>query len=286
MSITCKASGDLRPGITFWTLRRQSCTPWHRFTPCLTIAVSSPQPFTLVLSAGFFGFYAHGGFLDALVSSGYRPSAVAGSSAGALIGGCYAAGLEPPEIRALLGELRRQHFWDPGPGAGLLRGDRLQRFLADTLPVHDMSRTRIPVRLVVWDVRDRKTLVIEHGNLLTAMRASAAFPFLFQPVALRGRRLLDGGISDRAALSGARDGERVLLHWLPSSSPWRKGASGKSAPALPEASDVVVDLGSFQRLGPFRMEAGSQVYDAARERTLRWLDANAARLDAMSLSSR
>jgi NTE family protein len=243
------------------------------------VIVSSHPTFTLVLSAGFFGFYAHAGFLDALVSSGMRPSAIAGCSAGALIGGCYASGLEPSEIRRFLIELRRQHFWDPGPGAGLLRGERLQRFLADTLPIHDMGRTRIPIRLVVWDLLDRRSLVIEHGNLLTAMRASAAFPFLFQPVALRGRRLLDGGIGDRAALSGARPGERVLLHWLVSSSPWRKGDITSSIPAVSSVSDRLVDLGGFQRLGPFRMQAGMQVYDDARERTLRWLESNAATLD-------
>lgn len=237
--------------------------------------VSSHPTFTLVLSAGFFGFYAHAGFLDALVSSGMRPSAVAGCSAGALIGGCYASGLEPNEIRQFLTELRRQHFWDPGPGAGLLRGERLQRFLADTLPVHDMSRTRIPVRLVAWDLLDRRGLVIEHGNLLTAMRASAAFPLLFQPVALQSRRLLDGGIGDRSALSGARPGENVLLHWLASSSPWRKGDVKTSTPALPTLTDRLVHLGSFQRLGPFRMQAGMQVYDDARDRTLRWLESNA-----------
>jgi NTE family protein len=243
--------------------------------------LSAAPSFTLVLSAGFFGFYAHAGFLDALVSAGLRPSAVAGSSAGALIGGCYASGLEPSEIRALLAELRRKHFWDPGPGAGLLQGERLHRFLADALPVHDMSRTRIPVRLAAWDVLDRRGLVIEHGNLLTAMRASAAFPLLFQPVALRGRRLLDGGISDRSGLSGARSGERVLLHWLPSSSPWRKGESGKAPPSLPNAGDIVIDLDRFQRLGPFRMEAGSQVYDMARERALRWMDSNSHAVAAL-----
>ena len=250
------------------------------------VTVSSHPPFTLVLSAGFFGFYAHAGFLDALVGHGIRPAAIVGCSAGALIAGCYASGLEPGEIKALLNELRRQHFWDPRPGAGLLRGERLHRFLSETLPIHDMARTRIPTRLVAWDVLDRRTLVIQHGNLLTAMRASAAFPFLFRPVRFRGRRLLDGGIGDRSALSGARAGERLLLHWLVSSSPWRKGDFQRSTPELPSDSDRIVSLGDFQRLGPFRMQAGMAVYDEARERTLRWLENNEAQLDAWLAASR
>jgi len=257
----------------------------RRFLP-LQMTVSSHPPFTLVLSAGFFGFYAHAGFLDALIGHGIRPAAIAGCSAGALIAGCYASGLEPVEIKALLHELRREHFWDPRPGAGLLRGERLHRFLSETLPVHDMSRTRIPARLVAWDVVDRRSLVIQHGNLPTAMRASAAFPFLFRPVQLRGRRLLDGGIGDRSALTGTRAGERVLLHWLVSSSPWRKGETRRAPPELPSDDDRLVSLGDFQRLGPFRMQSGMAVYDEARERTLRWLENNEAQLDAWLAASR
>jgi NTE family protein len=79
-------------------------------------------PFTLAMSSGFSGFFAHAGMLSALVEADLIPSRVVGSSAGALIGGCYSSGLSTPEIKELLAGLRREDFWDPRLGAGLLAG--------------------------------------------------------------------------------------------------------------------------------------------------------------------
>ena len=52
-------------------------------------------PFTLAMSSGFFSFFAHTGMLGSLTTAGHVPRAVAGSSAGALVGGAWAAGLAP-----------------------------------------------------------------------------------------------------------------------------------------------------------------------------------------------
>src|SRR5947209_13663229 len=79
-------------------------------------------PFSLALSAGFFGFFAHAGFISALEDAGLVPDSVTGSSAGALVGGLWASGTPAARIEAELRPLRREHFWDPAPGFGLLRG--------------------------------------------------------------------------------------------------------------------------------------------------------------------
>ena len=51
------------------------------------------RPFSLAMSSGFFSFYAHTGMLHSLTGAGFVPRSVAGSSAGALVGGAWAAGL-------------------------------------------------------------------------------------------------------------------------------------------------------------------------------------------------
>jgi NTE family protein len=236
---------------------------------------------TLVLSSGFFGFYAHAGVLEALCRADLRPKVICGSSAGALIGGCYAAGLEPDALRDLLFGLRREAFWDPAPGAGLLRGERLHRYLVDRLPVATFERARAQLRVSAWDVVDRRTLVLEHGNLVTAMRASAAFPGLFQPVRWGGRRLLDGGISDRSGIAGLRAGERPLVHWLESSSPWRRNGGRPAAWPASIAPENVMALGAFERLGPFRLEQGPAVYAEAMKRADRWLVEHRVTVDTL-----
>ena len=76
-------------------------------------------PFELVLSSGFFGFYAHAGVVAALEEQGLWPAAAGGSSAGAMIAGLWAAGLSAAQIREELFALNRVDFWDPDPLLGL-----------------------------------------------------------------------------------------------------------------------------------------------------------------------
>ena len=80
----------------------------------------------LVLSAGFFGFYGHAGFLSGLVAGGVHPAAYAGTSAGGLVCAYAAAGMAPQALEALLLGLRRERFWDPDVLRGLADAARVQ----------------------------------------------------------------------------------------------------------------------------------------------------------------
>lgn len=229
------------------------------------------EPFGLALSSGFFGFFAHTGVVLGLERAGLRPSWLRGSSAGALVGGLWAAGLDGPELRDELVRLRRTDFWDPAPGFGLLRGDRFGRRLADLLPVDRFSACRVPLAVSVFDVFAGRTRSLERGPLAPAVRASCTFPGLFQPTWVAGRPHLDGGILDRPGLLGARPGERLLHHHLASRSPWRRADSPALAP--PRRSGLVaVVLGDLPRSGPFKLEAGRHALTHAEEAMLRALD--------------
>src|SRR5687767_3005552 len=92
------------------------------------------EPFALAMSSGFFSFFAHTGMLSSLTRSGLAPTLVAGSSAGALVGGAWAAGLPADVLERRLVALRRDDFWDPAPGAGLLAGRKFDRLLRELLP--------------------------------------------------------------------------------------------------------------------------------------------------------
>jgi NTE family protein len=228
-------------------------------------------PFTLSMSAGFFGFYAHAGFVAALDHFGLRPARITGSSAGALIGTCHAAGLDAAALTELLHALRRDHFWDPSFGRGLLRGQRLHTFLADRLPARRFDELATPLTVSAWDLDQRRTVTLSAGDLVTAARASAAFPLLFQPVTLDGLRLLDGGILDRPGLQATHEGERVLYHHLKPDSPWRR-ANSPTVDISPRAGLLQVCAGRLPRLGPYRMEEGPPTTTLVRERTIRWLE--------------
>src|SRR3954464_10717503 len=109
----------------------------------------SERPFSLAMSSGFFSFFAHTGMLDALTRRGFTPRMVSGSSAGALVGGAWAAGLEAEALAGELVRLRRADFWDPAPGAGLLAGRSFDRLLRKLLPVTAIERCRVPVLVSV-----------------------------------------------------------------------------------------------------------------------------------------
>lgn len=222
------------------------------------------------MSSGFFGFFAHGGMLEALLEAGVRPARVVGSSAGALTAGAYASGLDLADYKPILTRLRREEFWDPGRGLGVLRGAKFDALLRDAFPETTIEKTQTPFACSVFDVADRRTEVITQGDLVAAVRASCAFPLLFQPVRIGARRYLDGGILDRPGFACLAPDEHVLVHHLATRSPWRIGKGPRPSPLREGAT--VVNLDQFQRLHPWALESGPAVWEDARERMLRWLE--------------
>jgi len=219
-------------------------------------------PFTLVMSSGFFGFFAHAGVVSVLEEEGLCPGRVAGSSAGALVGALWAAGVPATRIRDELMGLKREHFWDLRPGFGLLRGARFRGLLERVLPVTMFEECRLPLALSVWDVAARRTVVLRSGPLAPAIHASCAFPVLFHPVRISGRLYADGGIADRPGMSGVGGAERVLYHHLTSRSPWRRRDSAAlRIPDRPRLQSIALE--GLPRLGPFRLGRGPEAIERA-----------------------
>ncbi len=220
-------------------------------------------PYTLAMSSGFFGFFAHAGVLSVLEQEGLLPDRLCGSSAGALVGGLFAAGLPAPRICDELLGLRRADFWDPRPGLGFLRGARFRARLEALLPVSSFEDCPRPLAVSAWDPLACQVVVLRSGPLALAIQASSSVPFLFHPVRLGGRWLLDGGVADRHGLAGAPPptasdpAPRLLYHHLTSRSPWRRANS--PALAVPDRPGLVaVALHGLPRAGPFKLERGAE----------------------------
>ncbi len=235
------------------------------------------RPFTLCLSAGFFGFFAHAGFLSALAERGLAPARIVGVSAGALAGGLFAAGVAPDVLRAHLFELRKEDFWDPGLHPdGLLAGrkfaERLAAILGSSRPAGELPT---PFTAVAYDVRARRAVPLGGPVPVdVAIRASCAVPIMFRPVRYDGRTFLDGGVADRwgaCALDAATPSD-VLVHYLPSRSPWRR-ILGRWRDRAPDGPSLHVVETLAPRVGPNRLEAGPLAFEAARDHAARVLDA-------------
>jgi NTE family protein len=198
------------------------------------------------------------------------PARLSGSSAGALVGAAWASGLDAPALAGELERLRRADFWDPGLGPGLLRGRLFRERLHRLLPQRTFDQGRAPAAVSVFEVRSRKTRVLDSGEIAAAIHASCAVPFMFHPVWIEGRAYLDGGVLDRPGLEGMpASQERVLFHHIHSRSPWRT----KGDNVIPTRKGMVtLVLSDLPRSGPFRLDEGRRAYRVAKEATKRALD--------------
>jgi NTE family protein len=217
------------------------------------------------MSSGFFGFYAHAGVLTVLEEEHLLPTRMSGSSAGALVGGAWAAGVSSADLAATILDLRRESFWDPGFGPGLLAGNLFRALLHALLPVKTFEECRVPLAVSLFDLVSRRVEVARTGALAPALQASCSVPLLFHPVWIDRRPYVDGGVADRPGLAGMPAEPRVLFHHLASRSPWRR-RGGRSMQIPTRANMKTLVLDALPRVGPFRLEEGPRAFDAARRR--------------------
>jgi NTE family protein len=161
----------------------------------------------LALGGGSARGWAHIGVLQALNAAGIYPDIVAGTSIGAVVGGCYVAG----ELDALAGFARgltRRKvlgFLDFNfSGSGLINGQRLCDSLDNRLKgiaIESMSKRFVAV---ATEIGTGHEIWLSRGRLVDAMRASYALPGIFRPVAINGRWLFDGALVNPIPVSVCR----------------------------------------------------------------------------------
>ena len=180
----------------------------------------------VVLGAGAARGWAHIGALQELNAFGIRPEIVVGSSIGALVGGCYAAGkLDMLEVfarsltrRRMLGLLDFSFT-----GGGLIGGERLRAKLEAELG--GVRIEDLPIRFagVATEIGGGHEIWLQRGLLVEAIRASYALPGVFEPVRIEGRWMFDGAIVNPVPVSVARalGAERVIAFNISSDSAGR-----------------------------------------------------------------
>ena len=161
----------------------------------------------LALGGGAARGWAHVGVIKALTDAGIVPDIIAGTSIGAVVGGCYAA-RQLADLEAFALTLTRRRvfgFLDINfSGSGLINGqrlcDRLESHLADT-SIEALDRRFVAV---ATELGTGQEVWLSRGRLVDAMRASYALPGIFKPVSVGGRWLFDGALSNPVPVSVCR----------------------------------------------------------------------------------
>ena len=169
---------------------------------------------SLVLSSGGPRGFAYIGAIEELLRRGYVISSVTGTSAGALVGGIYAAGgldafkkwitgLTPAQVMVLM---------DPAfSRAALVKGERLMQEIRKRVPEVNIENLSIPFTAVATDLYTGEEVLFREGPLFDAVRASISIPSMFMPVHMGTHTLVDGGICNTFPLNRAVRTEGDIL---------------------------------------------------------------------------
>ena len=152
----------------------------------------------VAFSGGIAYTVAHIGVLKALEQGGVTIDCAAGTSGGAFVGACYAAGMTPDELIRAAGDLRwRQLARLQVPRLGLFSSERIEKFITRYIGEITFSDLRIPFSAVCADVITGRQVVLNSGPVASAVRASCSIPQVFAPVERDGPLLTDGGLADK-----------------------------------------------------------------------------------------
>src|SRR5215470_6359948 len=149
----------------------------------------------LALGGGFARGFAHLGVLQVLEQNHIPIPCIAGTSVGSILGAAYASGAPLARIIAACRTIRFRDIarWRVSR-LGLASNHRLADLIERVFDSRRFEDLKIPVAVVATDLNTGEPVVLTHGNLVNAIRASCAFPGLFEPVEIGTRCLADGGL--------------------------------------------------------------------------------------------
>ncbi len=168
----------------------------------------------LALSGGAARGLAHIAVLETLEEEGIPIHAIAGTSAGSVVGALYCAGMPLSRIEHILVHAKWTDILKfTIPKQGFISSEGIYRFLEEILPIKRFSSLPLPLAVVATDLKTAEKVVITSGSIARAVQASCSVPVLFTPTEINQKLLVDGGVSSQIPVRAAREdlGARNVL---------------------------------------------------------------------------
>lgn len=192
----------------------------------------------LVLSGGGAKGFAHIGVLKVLEEAGIKIDYIGGTSMGSIIGGLYASGYNASQIDSIFKKTNfddlindyiprsSKNFYSKKndelyaivlpfsnfrvgiPEAlskGMYNYNLLSSLTRNVRHVRDFNKLPTPFLCIGTNIETGEEVLLNKGNLVQAMMASAAFPSLFTPVEIDGNLLVDGGVVNNYPIKEVRN---------------------------------------------------------------------------------
>ncbi len=148
----------------------------------------------IVLSGGGVRGIAHLGVLKALKNTGVKFNVITGTSAGAIVGAFYSAGIDPEVTFNVFLKTKLLRFVRPALGSlGLIHVEKTGEIFNQFLP-KNIEDLKIPLSICATNFSEGKVVHFTNGPLVRALHASACIPGVFKPVMIDNQMYVDGGV--------------------------------------------------------------------------------------------
>jgi len=149
----------------------------------------------LALGSGSVRGMAHLGVLRVLEQENIPIDMIAGTSAGSLVGGAYAAGMSVSECEQVLKTMKwnsivRLTF----PKRSIVHNEPMVNFIEGYLGKRQIEELHIPFAAVASDSSTGEAHIMRSGSLARAITASTAIPAVMRPVSYQNKTLVDGAV--------------------------------------------------------------------------------------------
>ncbi len=161
----------------------------------------------LALSGGGARGIAHLGVLQALTEAGIRPTVVAGTSAGSIVGALFSAGKAPNEVLNFLIKTNYLSIFRLARSfKGVLNMRKTDKIFKKILQEDDtFEKLKIPFYVAATCLETGTTDYFSEGELIRAIQASSCIPVLFSPMIINNKHYVDGGILNNLPTEVIRD---------------------------------------------------------------------------------
>lgn len=260
-----------------------------------------PIRVALVLGGGGVRGLAHAGVLEELENAHIPIDMIVGCSAGSIVGALYANQPDARLIMEALKQVKRSDLLKVSwldTRYGFVHGGGLQALLNKHLGNKEFSDLKILLRVVASDLQSGELVTLGGGEVIPAVHASSAVPFVFKPVSFYGRTLVDGGVVDPIPVRIAKEDNPIVIiavdlsQTLPNASPSHLLGIAKRCAEITYlkhcencalGADILIKP-KVGHIGIFEDNCAHEIYEAGRRATREVMPQILEALQASSLS--